>query len=76
MKLCAGCITNESMERDAALNVRLPAEVKTALRRAAEDDHGRSLSGMVVRICQEWLAEAGYLKSPTRSGATSSRRRK
>jgi len=43
------------------LVVRLPAEVKEAVRRAGEDDHGRSLSGMVVRILREWCVENGYL---------------
>ena len=44
------------------LIVRLPEVVKIAAKRAAEDDHGRSLSGMVVRILEEWLTERGYLK--------------
>jgi len=38
-------------------------EVKDALLRAAEDDHGRSASGMAVRVFREWLTERGYLKS-------------
>ncbi|HYV49052.1 MAG TPA: hypothetical protein VFA20_29530 [Myxococcaceae bacterium] len=49
------------MERDAVLAVRIPAEVKEAVRRAGEADHGRSLSGMVVRILREWCVEKGYL---------------
>ena len=49
------------MERDAILAVRIPAEVKEAVRRAGEADHGRSLSGMVVRILREWCVEKGYL---------------
>ena len=43
------------------LVVRLPVELKEAVRRAGEDDHGRSLSGMVVRILREWCVEKGYL---------------
>ena len=43
------------------LVVRLPMEVKEAVRRAGEDDHDRSLSGMVVRILREWCVENGYL---------------
>jgi hypothetical protein len=50
------------MERDARLIVRLPAAVKEATQRAADDDHGRSLSGMVVRILEEWLSQHDYLK--------------
>jgi len=49
------------MRRDAVLNIRLPADVKEAVRKAGEDDHGRSLSGMVVRILTEWCTEKGYL---------------
>ncbi len=52
------------MDRDTVLNLRVPSEVKEAIRRAAEDDHGRSMSGMTVRILREWLAERGYL-TPT-----------
>jgi len=48
------------MERDVMLNVRVPSAIKTALQRAAADDHGRSMSGMVVRILSEWLSENGY----------------
>jgi hypothetical protein len=49
------------MKRDAVLNVRLPTDVKEALRRAAEDDYDRSVSGMVVRVMREWLEARGYL---------------
>lgn len=49
------------MKRDSMLNIRLPAEVKAALQLAADADHGRSLSGMTVRILSEWLRENGYL---------------
>jgi hypothetical protein len=57
------------MERDATLVVRLPADVKEAVRRAGEDDHGRSLSGMVVRILREWCVEKGYLTADSNSEA-------
>ncbi len=51
------------------LAVRIPAEIKEAVRRAGDDDHGRSLSGMVVRILEEWVIERGYLKpKPVRHG--------
>lgn len=45
------------------LNVRVPADLKQALREAAEDDHGRSLSSMVVRVLREWLGSQGYLRT-------------
>jgi hypothetical protein len=50
------------MERDSMLNVRIPGDLKAAVKRAADDDHGRSVSGMVVRILSEWCATNGYLK--------------
>lgn len=56
-----GCVTSASMRRDAMLNIRLPLEVKNALHRAAEADHGRSASSMAVRIFREWLSSRGFL---------------
>ena len=52
-----------SMKRDAVMNLRMPAEVKAAVRRAAEDDFGRSISSMTVRILREWLSAKGYLEA-------------
>jgi hypothetical protein len=43
------------MNKDEALNLRVPADVKAALKRAAEADD-RSVSSMVLRILREWLA--------------------
>lgn len=63
------------VNRDEVLNVRVPAEVKAALRRAAEDDHGRSLSGMVVRVLREWLQGAGYLEEASGAPARQKGRR-
>lgn len=54
------------MERDAMLNVRVPADMKLSLQKAAEDDHGRSMSGMVTRILGEWLEAHGYKVQPSR----------
>ena len=48
------------------LNVRVPADLKQSLRKAAEDDHGRSMSGMVTRILGEWLEAHGYKVQPSR----------
>jgi hypothetical protein len=67
------CNTNATVKRNAMLIVRLPDEVKNAAMRAADDDHGRSLSGMVVRILEEWLTDRGYLKA--RPQAASRRKR-
>lgn len=50
------------LKRDAVMNVRLPAPLKKALRQAASDD-SRTMSGMLVRILEEWMAEHGYLAS-------------
>ncbi len=59
------CITNDQVDRDATLVVRLPAELKEALRKAAEADHGRSLSGLAVRALSEWL-EQNHIPRPPR----------
>jgi hypothetical protein len=53
------------VERDEVLVVRVPGPVKAALRKAAEDDHGRTMSGMVVRILREWLLDRSYLPQAT-----------
>lgn len=62
------------MKRDAVLNIRLPNDVKEAVRRAGEDDHGRSVSGMVVRILTEWCVEKGYLQAPPREAGAPRRK--
>ena len=46
-----------------------------ACRRAAEDDHGRSLSGMVVRVLQEWLTTAGYFGGDDKPAQRSSKQK-
>ncbi len=48
------------MKRDDVLNVRVPTEIKAALKRAADADD-RSVSTMTVRILREWLAAKGYV---------------
>jgi plasmid stability protein len=65
------CVTNNVMQRDGVLNVRLPEHLKDALRRAASDDHGRSMSGMVARILEEWLGAHGYKVKPARAARPS-----
>lgn len=62
-----------AMTRDGVLNVRIPEDVKDAVRRAGEDDHGRSMSGMVVRILSEWCIEKGYLAPPSAPTAPAKR---
>lgn len=64
MKADTACNTMSIMQRDDMLNVRIPAEIKEAVSRAAEADHGRSMSGMVVRILTEWVTEKGFLPGP------------
>ena len=47
------------------LNFRVPADLKAALRKAAEQDE-RSMSVMAARILREWLTEKGfYEEGPT-----------
>jgi len=52
------------MKRDEVLNIRVPSEVKEALRKAAEADD-RSLSTMAVRILREWLEGHGHIATST-----------
>lgn len=44
--------------RDETLNLRVPGELKDALRHAAEAD-GRTVSNLAVLIMREWLASHG-----------------
>lgn len=62
------CYT-DPMKRDSTLNLRLPAAVKEALARAAEEDL-RTSSGMAVHILAEWLTARGHL---ARTDATTSK---
>ena len=58
------------MSKDDVLNFRVPADLKAALRKAAEQDE-RSMSMMAVRILREWLTAEGHYQSedttPTRT---------
>jgi hypothetical protein len=51
------------MSKDEVLNFRVPADLKTALKKAAGQDE-RSMSMMAGRILREWLAEHGFLRVP------------
>ena len=48
------------MTKDEVLNLRVPADVKAALKRAALADD-RSVSAMALRIIREYLGQAGQL---------------
>ena len=73
MSDAADCVTRDDVKRNAVINIRLPTEVKRALQRAADDDHGRSLSGMAVRLLHEWLVEHGYIEPTTKTAKTGRR---
>ena len=51
------------MAKTPSLGVRLEANVKSALEKAAKDDL-RSLSSLVEKILIEWLRDKGYLPKP------------
>jgi hypothetical protein len=53
------------MAKTDAISVRLPTQVKAALRREAQADH-RSLASLVTKILVEWLRRRGALKSDGR----------
>ena len=61
------------MTRDSVMNIRLPARIKEAARRAAQED-GRSLSGMATRMMREWLTEHGYLEAREERSAKKEKR--
>jgi hypothetical protein len=61
------------MERNAVLNLRIPAGLKRALRTASFED-ARTMSGMVARILRTWLTQEGYLAGVPRPGKRHSRR--
>ena len=61
------------MPKDDVLNLRVPADVKAALKRAAEADE-RSVSSMALKVIKDWLITNGYLRAPTRAAALRPRR--
>jgi len=62
------------MQRDDVLNLRVPRDLKSALKRAAERDE-RSMSMMVVRILREWLTTKGLYASPEATPGPAGQRR-
>jgi hypothetical protein len=62
------------MKADAVLNLRVPATMKDALARAA-DDNLRTMSSMATWAMAEWLSEHGYLDRQELSAARSTRKR-
>ncbi len=55
-------------------SMRLSADVKDALARAAEAD-GRSVSSLTERILRAWLNEHGHLAEPKGTKATKPRKK-
>jgi len=51
--------------KDEVLNLRIPCDVKAALKRAAEADD-RSMSSLVLRIVRDWLQRERLLKDKSR----------
>ncbi len=65
---------NYDMKVDAVLNMRIPAKVKDALARAAEDNL-RTMSSMATWAMAEWLSEHGYLDRQELAPDRASRKR-
>jgi hypothetical protein len=42
--------------------MRLPADLKAALDKAAKDDGGRTVTSLTIKILSDWLRERKYLK--------------
>lgn len=61
------------MQRDASVTARLPAQVKDAMVRAAEDD-GRTLSQWMERLLIAHLEASGYLSDSSHPAKRASRR--
>ncbi len=57
------------VERDDKLVFRVPARLKQALSKAAQED-GRTMSNLAVQILSAWLEQHGYLRAerPTKDG--------
>jgi hypothetical protein len=53
------------MRKSEQMAIRLPAETKAALERAAKDEI-RSMSSLVERIVTDWLRAHGYLPDKTK----------
>jgi plasmid stability protein len=51
------------VKRAHVLNLRVPRDLKKALRVAAEKDE-RSMSALATRILREWLADSGFYEVP------------
>ena len=58
---------SHGMKNDATLNLRVPAELKMALERAAEADL-RTVSGMAVVLLVEGLERRGFVKPARKKG--------
>ncbi|MCC2663058.1 MAG: CopG-like 1 or ribbon-helix-helix domain, 5 [Geminicoccaceae bacterium] len=54
------------MPRTTPFGVRLPAETREALARAAKDDH-RSMASLTEKIISDWLKEHGYAPEPPKA---------
>lgn len=50
----------ETEKRSAPVGLRLFPSMKTALEKAAADDH-RTMASMAEKIIGDWLREKGYL---------------
>jgi predicted transcriptional regulator len=62
------------MKCDTVLNIRLPDDVKNALKAASERET-RSMSGMALHLIREWLLANDYLPPPPPAPKATTRRR-
>ena len=58
---------SHGMKNDATLNLRVPAELKMALERAAEADL-RTVSGMAVVLLVEGMKRRGFVTPARKKG--------
>jgi len=62
------------MNKNDVLNFRVPADLKAALRKAAQQDE-RSMSVMAARILREWLSAKGFYEAEEQTPRPRSARR-
>lgn len=53
--------------RDATINLRVPGDLRSALERAAEEE-SRTLSGLIVKIFEDWVRDEGRRRAVGRPG--------
>jgi hypothetical protein len=54
------------MPKAAAISVRIDAQLKRAIERAAKEDH-RTVTSLIEKILTQWISEHGPPEEPART---------